>query len=173
MADIALIKPDITYADEIMAYRAAMLDSDGELDGCGPLRPAATAEEYVRACRDGENDSTCPPGLVPSTQFLACVGHRIVGMINLRHHIDHPILSVYGGHIGYSVRPDERRKGYATEMLRRVLPVAHARGLTRVLVTCCADNVASERVILRNGGVYDRTVTVDGASIKRYFISLV
>ena len=172
MADLILIKPDIAYADEIFAYRQEMLDNGDCLDGCGPLRRAATPEAYVSACRALEKEDTCPAEYVPATQFLACVGHRIVGMIDLRHHIDHPILSVWGGHIGYSVRPTERGKGYATEMLRRVLEIARARGLAKVLVTCVADNAASEHVILHNGGVYDHTVMTEKGPIKRFFISL-
>ena len=172
MADFALIKPEGFGADEIFAYRQEMLDNGDSLDGCGPLRGADTPEAYVRACFAFENEDTCPAGYVPATQFFACVDRRIVGMINLRHHIDHPILSVWGGHIGYSVRPTERGKGYATEMLRRVLEVARARGLAKVLVTCVADNAASEHVILHNGGVYDHTVMTENGPIKRFFISL-
>ena len=57
-------------------------------------------------------------------------------------------------------------------MLRRVLEVARARGLAKVLVTCVADNAASEHVILHNGGVYERTVVTEEGRIKRFFISL-
>ena len=73
---------------------------------------------------------------------------------------------------GYSVRPSERGQGYAKEMLRQDLEICRAFGLDKVLVTCARDNIASEKTILANGGVYEREVLVDGIYIKRYWIKL-
>lgn len=94
------------------------------------------------------------------------------GVIELRHRIDTPILSSWGGHIGFSVRPSERRRGYAKEMLRQLLSVCRARGMGSVLVTCGSENIASERTITANGGVFDSEITVDGRKIKRFWIKL-
>ena len=111
---------------------------------------------------------------MPSDTYLAVrvSDNRIVGIIDLRHHIDHPILGVWGGHIGYSVRPSERRKGYAKEMLRLNLQNCRALGLTRVMVTCNRENPASEKTILANGGVFEKEVQVNGGWIRRYWITL-
>ncbi len=80
----------------------------------------------------------------------------------------------YGGHIGYSVRPSERRKGYATEMLRQCLPHCKAPGLDRVLITCADSNEASRQVILANGGLYEKTVfePLGQRNLKRYWITI-
>ena len=92
-------------------------------------------------------------------------------MIDLRHRLN-DFLAEYGGHIGYSVRPDERRKGYAKAMLRMVLKEAKARDLQRVLITCDDDNVASARTIEANGGVFERKTSLDGEVLRRYWIEL-
>jgi predicted acetyltransferase len=57
------------------------------------------------------------------------------------------------GHIGYAVVSWKRRRGYATAALAQMLPLARERGLPYVEITTNADNVASQKVILANGGV--------------------
>ena len=88
----------------------------------------------------------------------------------MRHHINHPILGMWGGHCGYSVRPSERGKGYAKEMLRLNIQNAKSMGIEKLLVTCNSENVASEKVIIANGGVFEKIIDVDGCKMKRYWI---
>ena len=95
-----------------------------------------------------------PEGYVPSTTYFLYVNGEPVGMIRLRHQLSDS-LRVLGGHIGYAVGPAFRGKGYATEMLRLVLREAHAMGIEQALVTANTDNLASRRVIEKNGGVLD------------------
>ena len=94
-------------------------------------------------------------------------------MIQVRHELNE-YLEKYAGHIGYSVHPDERRKGYAGEMLARVLPYCAELGMKRVLVTCDADNEASRRTIIKNGGIYETAVhePEENVYIERYWITL-
>ena len=96
----------------------------------------------------------------------------IVGMLDVRHNLGKEDLKRYYGHIGYSVRPSERRKGYAKRMLREALSVCPDLGLEEVLITCNDGNEASRRTILANGGVFDGTVFEphDGVCIHRYRI---
>ena len=83
-------------------------------------------------------------------------------------------LRDWGGHIRYGVRPSERNKGYGTLMLKLALDKARALGIGRVLITCGKDNIASQRVILKNGGVLDSESYSEqaGRVTQRYWIDL-
>lgn len=111
---------------------------------------------------------------VPSTFLFAFVGDRIVGRVSIRHALN-ALLERLGGHIGYAVVPECRRRGHATEILRQALPIAREKArIRRVLVTCDDDNVGSIRVIEKNGGVLENVVSgPDLATPKRrYWIDL-
>ncbi|MCK0110865.1 GNAT family N-acetyltransferase [Ornithinimicrobium sp. F0845] len=112
------------------------------------------------------------PGRVPATMLFGVVGEEIVGRAHIRHELT-PALLEEGGHIGYGVRPDYRRRGYATAMLRQGLQVVRGLGVDRALVTCDDDNPASIATIERCGGVLEDTrPRDDGASTRRYWIDL-
>jgi predicted acetyltransferase len=91
---------------------------------------------------------------VPYTTFWYVSGEHYLGMLVIRHHLT-PELTDVGGHIGYHVVPRWRRQGHATRMLGAGLAECEPLRLNRVLLTCAADNEASRRVILANGGVPD------------------
>jgi predicted acetyltransferase len=92
-----------------------------------------------------------PAGYVPCTTLWWVDGDDYLGRLAIRHRLT-PQLRELGGHIGYDVRPSARRRGHATAMLRAALPIARRLGIEAALVTCDADNVASRKVIERNGG---------------------
>ncbi|MGL5677958.1 MAG: GNAT family N-acetyltransferase [Cellulosilyticaceae bacterium] len=171
---IKLIKPTLAYGDDIMNYKEEFIESGESMAGCGNLRECASAKEWIDTLSIRENEDTCPEDKVPSTTYIAVrvCDDKIVGVIDIRHHINNPILSVWGGHIGYSVRPSERQKGYATEMLRQALTKCKVYGFDKVLVTCDHENIASKKTIIANGGGFDKEVSVDGEKIERYWIEL-
>ena len=114
-----------------------------------------------------------PEEWVPcSTYWLICQ-NRIVGTCNLRHELN-DFLREFGGHVGFSVRPSERNKGYGTQMLRFVLKKAQELGIMCVLVTCDDNNIASAQVIEKNDGKFADKVTKDDSqvTIRRYWIDL-
>ena len=178
LMEIRLVEPTEAYANDIWAFRQEILDCDvdneDQFAGCLSLDSCSSAEEWIKICTLRKNEETCNDtgAAVPSDIFLAVriSDNRIVGIIDLRHHINHPILGTWGGHCGYSVRPSERGKGYAKEMLRLNIRNAMALGIPKLLVTCNAANQASEKTILANGGVFEKTIDVDGCQIKRYWI---
>ena len=112
-------------------------------------------------------------GLVPDSTFFCFDEKRnlMVGAVNIRHDLNDYLLK-YGGHIGDGIRPSERRKGYATEMIRLALEECRKLGLTRVLVTCDKNNIGSAKSIIRNGGILENEVLEESSIKQRYWIAL-
>lgn len=113
------------------------------------------------------------PSALPKTQLWAVAGDEIVGRVGILQRLTEA-LRLDGGHIGYDTVPAYRGRGVATEMLRQALPFARALGLTEVRLTCNADNVASARVIEKNGGVRVPSHDREDALVtkRRYVITL-
>ena len=174
MEKLRLMQPDESCLEEAAAYKEAMLAAGSSMDGTGSLFRMEAAD-WLANCRALLDESTCPEGWVPAIQYV-CVREsdgRIVGMIDLRLKFN-AFLQEYSGNIGYSVRPDERRKGYAGWMLSQVLKKAREQGMQRVLVTCDSDNTASRRTIEKNGGVFDRETVYpeENLLLRRYWIEI-
>ena len=113
-------------------------------------------------------------GLVPDSVFFLLDDERdrLLGAVNIRHYLSES-LRKEGGHIGDGIRPSERRKGYATEMIRLALIECRRLGIDRVLMTCEKDTIGSTRSIIKNGGILeDEFVNEDGEIEQRYWIDL-
>lgn len=173
--ELLFTRPSEEHLAELAAYRQAFLDAGDSMDGTGPLRRMEASEDYLRTVREYEDPATVPAGRVPATQLILVrkADGRVVGMLQVRHTFN-DYLEKYAGHIGYSVHPAERRRGYAKAMLAASLPFCREIGLERVLVSCIDGNVGSERTILACGGVYESTVFEPdgGVYLKRFWITL-
>ena len=111
MEELVLVRPDGAYAEQIKEYRQEFLDAGSSMDGTGMLRRIEDPYEWIRVCEEFNSEETVPEGKVPSTLFM-CIrkdDNRIVGMLDFRHRLN-DYLREFGGNIGYSIRPSERRK---------------------------------------------------------------
>ncbi len=125
-------------------------------------------EEWLKNNQDHEMGINLPEGWVPDIQLVAfSIDGQAVGFLNIRLCLNDFLLEE-GGHIGYSIRPSERGKGYAKEALRQGLQVAKEKNIKKALVTCSVENPASRAVIVSNGGVFEDVCN----SVERYWIDL-
>ena len=114
---------------------------------------------YREVLAEHERGSNLPPNHVPSTFLFAFVATRIVGRVSIRHSLN-AFLERVGGHIGYVVVPEFRRRGYATVILSLSVQIARERlGISRILLTCDDDNFGSIRTIEKNGGILENVIT--------------
>ena len=129
-------------------------------------------QKFIDQINRSKNGIGIPETFVPnSTFYLTDNTNRILGVVNIRHRLTDKLL-IEGGHIGYGIRPSERRKGYATKILELALVEAKKLGIERALVTCDKENTGSAKTILRNGGIFDQENLYEGRIIQRYWIDI-
>ena len=162
-----LRRPTLADKAAVLALVAEFEQSQSAHDG-GFWDPGNFCyETWLKGVQDGELGLNLPDGWVPAIQLIGFEGKKAVGFLNFRLALNDHLLQ-FGGHIGYSVRPTERNKGYAKAMLKQAFIFAISRKIKRVLVICHVGNPASRAVILANGGVLEDVR--EGS--ERYWIAL-
>lgn len=172
MNEPRLITPTVDLEKE---YNAMLLDWQDE-----QLVPFVLEYDHtdfsalVQRCRDDANGNGTPmPGKrvrVPnSTLWLVNDKNKILGVVNIRHQLDDTLRNV-GGHIGFGIRPSERRKGYASLILELALEEIQKMGINDVMVSCFKNNPGSSKSILRNGGVLTKEQPYKGKVVQKYWI---
>ena len=150
-----LRRPTLADKESILNMMAEFEETQSAHDGGFWDAEAFVYEDWLESNRDMEMGLGIPDGWVPAVQLVAFARDgQALGFLNLRLRLS-DYLREKGGHIGYSIRPSERGKGYAKETLRQGLKVAKGKNIKQALVTCSTENPTSRAVILANGGVYE------------------
>ena len=172
-------KPSLKRKDEIIEYLDEFVKNNSDINGSGSLDKiydGYTFEDALERCLSMENEEYAKSvGRCQGKTFLLIrkSDNKIVGTINVRWNLNKEMLQ-FGGHIGYGIRPTERRKGYNKINLYLGLQEAEKLGLDRVMIDCSATNLGSDKTIKALGGVLERCEKdpYDGEMTNVYWIDV-
>ncbi|MDO4478230.1 MAG: GNAT family N-acetyltransferase [Lachnospiraceae bacterium] len=167
---IRLVVPTIEHKESALDFKQEFIvNGESVINGSELLDQMEEYEEWLTAVTNNAHSETVNPEWVLTDTFFAVDDlDTIVGIVDLRHELKGFLLDF--GHCGYSVRPTQRRQGYATEMLKLILNVAYASGMDQLQLSVERHNKASVKTIIANGGVYERTFELDGEPVDVYVI---
>lgn len=131
----------------------------------------ANFEAFIKRELSYARGANLAPGYVPHTDYWLVDNGEYIGRVSIRHRLTEQ-LEKFDGHIGYDIRPSKRRQGYGSKILELVLPKARSLGIQKALVTCRVSNIASRKIIEKNGGVLENQVYDSEAGVDklRYWI---
>jgi len=171
MEEIKLVIPSKEYEEQVMDYKSEFMTNGEVIHGEGGLSKFDSFDEWMKYVIDNQKEETVAEGYVPAHLYLAVIGNKMIGVVDIRHYLNDFLLN-YGGHIGYSVRKSERQKGYAKQMLKLALEKGKELKVEKVLLTCDKENIGSVRTILSNGGVLENEVLEEDRITQRYWIKI-
>lgn len=169
---LKLVRPTLDMKEAALNFKQEFLDNGEKvINGSEMLDNMDSYEKWLESVTRNQFSDTVNPEWVVTDTFFAVDGNeRIVGIIDLRHTLNEFLKDF--GNSGYSVRPSERKKGYATKMLSLVKSVAKQAGMTQLQLSVERDNEPSVKTIVNNGGVYMRSFEFQGESADVYMIDL-
>ena len=169
---IKLKRPVKEYENEALAFKQEFIDNgENTINGSELLDRMESYDEWLKTVTDNISEETVNPSwVVTDTYFAFDDNDRIVGIIDLRHELNDFLKDF--GNSGYSVRPSERRKGYATQMLGLIVKRAEEIGLERLQLSVERTNEPSVKTIIKNNGKYERSFEFEGEEADVYIINL-
>ena len=131
-------------------------------------------EEMLNRVQEVEEGNNLGEFASSTTYWLYDDGNnKLIGASNLRHYLTEEGLKLWG-HIGYGIRPTERKKGLATKLLKLTMQEAKKMNIDKVLLGAYVGNIGSWKVIEKCGGQFEKIIIEDetGLSVKRYWINI-
>jgi len=175
MDEIELVLPCKGMEAAALEYKKEHFDNnEWEIHGSTLLDQTDSYDDWLEQIKKDSDIRTVNYNWVVTTTLFAVrkSDGRIVGMVAIRHTLN-DFLRRYGGHIGFGVRPSERNKKYATQMLKLALVYCKGLGLERVMLACYRDNDASRKTITACGGILEEeSIHDDGKVVQKYWITI-
>lgn len=171
--NIKLVRPTIELKVKALDYRQEHFNNNELIiNGSELFDKINSYEEWLEKVNNNSKIETVDPDWVLTDTFFAIreEDNKIIGIIDLRHTLNEFLKDF--GNSGYSVRPSERKKGYATEMLRLLLKYAKEIGLKDLHLSVERDNIPSIKTIVKNGGKIERSFEFEGELADIYLIEL-
>jgi len=175
MEELVFEKPSLKRKKDAIEFIKEFLDYKSNINGSGGLDKGYLNYKYwLNRVIKNSKEETVEKGKVPASTYFVVRNsdNKIVGMVNIRHRLNDYLLQ-YSGHIGDCVRPTERRKGFATQMLYMSLVECKDLGIEKVLLICDKTNMGSSKQIINNLGQLENEVKDEkGRTIQRYWIDV-
>jgi predicted acetyltransferase len=167
---VKLVKPSIEYKNSfIEAIKEFQAEGRNIKVDLNELKNNFSG--YVLKLRNQAKGIDLPKDYVPSSIYWLVDGKDYIGKVSVRHRLTPALLKI-GGHIGYEIRPSKRKMGYGTLALKSALPKAKELGIDKALLTCNVDNIGSQKIIEKNGGVLENILETEGQVKRRYWIDI-
>ena len=158
MQNIKLVRPTKELEKAAIDFKNEFFQNgEYEINGSELWDKTDSYDIWLENVTKNSCKETVNPNWVVTDTFFAvreCDNH-IIGIIDFRNELNDFLKDF--GHCGYSVRPTERKKGYATEMLKQIIDLARQIGLKEMQLSCVSDNEPSVKTITNNGGIYQRS----------------
>ena len=171
--NIKLVVPTLELKTKALDYRQEHFNNNEQIiNGSELLDKIDSYEEWLERIINNSKVETVDPNWVLTDTFFAIreTDYKIIGIIDLRYTLNDFLKDF--GNCGYSVRPSERKKGYATEMLRLLIEYARKCDLKELHLSVKRNNIPSVKTIIKNGGKLERSFEYDGELADIYLIEL-
>ena len=165
---IRLIKPSIAYKESFLEAVKEFHKEKRNQDIESEQSPKQFAE-FVRKLKNQEKGIGLPKGYVPASTYWLVAEGNFIGKASIRHKLNKKLYRE-GGHIGYEIRPSERKRGFGKKILELAIKKTIKLDINKILVTCNDDNIGSWKIIEANGGILQNKIKDEDKLLRRYWI---
>lgn len=167
---MTFILPDESHCDDVISFYSEFEDDGTTCIGYANFR---NYDEWVKEKNNRHTGENLPEGFVRENFYLCYDEDKLVGVFSLKFELTDYLYN-YGGNVGYAVRPSMRKHGLGTQILKQGLDISKKFGFDKILAVCDDDNIASEKIIVKNGGIFENELfdEEENVFVKRYWINL-